>query len=529
MADTKITDLSAIAAVAGEDLVAIVDDPSVSPASKKATVTQIATFLNNSPTLVTPALGTPASGVATNITGLPQAGVISLTDDLTSMKNSVEGDLYAKTWTTRTSAQDNGWRSIAWANSLGLFCALSWDGSQRVMTSPDGINWTSRNASQANNWKAITWSEDLTLFCAVSENGTDRVMTSPDGINWTSRSASTANSWQSITWSSSLTLFCAVSTDGTNNQVMTSPDGTNWTTRTTSGSSNYWGDITWSEDLTLFCVVGQSSTKIMTSPDGINWTNRTSPISSALQSVTWSSSLTLFCAVSNSGSDRVITSPDGTTWTSRTVPTQSWLTVTWAPEISLFCALSDTGIMTSPDGINWTTRTTANAVTWYEIVWSPELYMFCAISSSGTGNRVMTSTYSDILNSKATLGANTFTGTTTTASLDVAGNNIDNIQNLIHDTSSGSLTIDFAEDQLQTLTITNHSTFATPSNKAAGKSKTYKLYNSSGSSTYTLAFPSWKFVGAKPTDIAPSKTAILTLTCFGSADTDIVAAYAVEA
>ena len=128
---------------------------------------------------------------------------------------------------------------------------------------------------------------------------------------------------------------------------------------------------------------------------------------------------------------------------------------------------------------------------------------------------------------KSPLASPTFTGTVTTAAVDVAGNNIDNVQNLIHDISGGALAIDFSADQLQTLTITNNSTFTT-SNRATGKSKTYKLYNSSGSSTYTFTFPAWKFVGAEPADIAPTKIAILTLTCFGTADTDIVAAYAVE-
>ena len=47
MANSKITALTAIAAVAGEDLVAIVDDPSVSPVSKKATITQLVTFLDS--------------------------------------------------------------------------------------------------------------------------------------------------------------------------------------------------------------------------------------------------------------------------------------------------------------------------------------------------------------------------------------------------------------------------------------------------------------------------------------------------
>jgi hypothetical protein len=35
-------------------------------------------------------------------------------------------------------------------------------------------------------------------------------------------------------------------------------------------------------------------------------------------------------------------------------------------------------------------------------------------------------------------------------------------------------------------------------------------------------------VGAKPTDQAGNKIAILTMTCFGTADADIVAGYAVE-
>lgn len=45
MADIKISALGAIAAVAGEDVIAIIDDPSGTPASRKATITQIATFL----------------------------------------------------------------------------------------------------------------------------------------------------------------------------------------------------------------------------------------------------------------------------------------------------------------------------------------------------------------------------------------------------------------------------------------------------------------------------------------------------
>ena len=45
MADVKISALGAISAVAGEDLVAIVDDPSGTPASRKATIDQIKTYI----------------------------------------------------------------------------------------------------------------------------------------------------------------------------------------------------------------------------------------------------------------------------------------------------------------------------------------------------------------------------------------------------------------------------------------------------------------------------------------------------
>jgi hypothetical protein len=129
------------------------------------------------------------------------------------------------------------------------------------------------------------------------------------------------------------------------------------------------------------------------------------------------------------------------------------------------------------------------------------------------------------LSSKSPIASPTFTGTVTTASVDIAGNNIDNIQNLIHDTSATTTALDFSGDQLQTISISANTTFTT-SNRAIGKSKTIKI--TTDATLRTLTFPAWKFVGAKPTDQAASKIGILTITCFGTADTDIVAAYAVE-
>jgi hypothetical protein len=132
-------------------------------------------------------------------------------------------------------------------------------------------------------------------------------------------------------------------------------------------------------------------------------------------------------------------------------------------------------------------------------------------------------------------GTKTFTPITThSAGIDVVGANIDNIQNLIHDITptasvSGARTLDFNADQLETWALSGSTaiTFNTTSNKAAGRSKTIRLVNDATLQNLTL-HSSWKVIGTAPTDIAASKTAILTLTCFGTAETDIVAAYAVE-
>lgn len=110
-------------------------------------------------------------------------------------------------------------------------------------------------------------------------------------------------------------------------------------------------------------------------------------------------------------------------------------------------------------------------------------------------------------------------------SLDILGNDLDNIQNLVHDTSTTGVALDFNADQLQLISIAATTTFTT-TNRAIGRSKTIKIVTDA--TERSLVFPAWKFVGTKPEAQVASKTGILTITCFGSADTDIVAAYAVE-
>lgn len=91
---------------------------------------------------------------------------------------------------------------------------------------------------------------------------------------------------------------------------------------------------------------------------------------------------------------------------------------------------------------------------------------------------------------------------------------------------SATTDIDFDGNGFRTLSLTGDVTFTT-SNKAAGKTVTVKIL--ADSSTRNFTFPSWHFVGAAaPASIAASKTAVVTVTAFGTLDTDCVAAYAVE-
>jgi hypothetical protein len=91
---------------------------------------------------------------------------------------------------------------------------------------------------------------------------------------------------------------------------------------------------------------------------------------------------------------------------------------------------------------------------------------------------------------------------------------------------SATTDLDFDAGINQTVSLTGDVTFTT-SNRAAGKTITLRIVCDGTGRTFT--FPSWKFIGgAAPASIAASKTAELQITAYGTADTDIVAAYAVE-
>lgn len=306
------------------------------------------------------------------------------------------------TFVSPTGVIDNNWRDIVWSSELGLFAAVSSNGAgntNRVMTSPDGVNWTIRITAD-EFWYGIAWAPELGIFAAVNNSSTgNRVMTSPNGINWTRRTTPADNSWKAVVWAPELSLFVAVADSGTGNRVMTSPNGITWNIGVSPVVDRGWYNIAWSPELNLFVAVGGEffgAGYIMTSSDGFAWTERTSASLGSLKGVAWSPELSLFVAVGGGpGGGDIVTSSDGITWAAQTSPGPAWYDVAWGDELGLFIAVSNNApnnIATSPDGINWTMRTSPNSNNMNNVAWSPELGIFATTGDTGSGNRVTIST-----------------------------------------------------------------------------------------------------------------------------------------
>jgi hypothetical protein len=93
--------------------------------------------------------------------------------------------------------------------------------------------------------------------------------------------------------------------------------------------------------------------------------------------------------------------------------------------------------------------------------------------------------------------------------------------------SSVALDMSSLNGKFRTISLTDNLELTT-SNRATGRGVTLRLI--ADSTTRTLTFPAgWKFMGAKPANIAASKVGMLTVLFFGTADTDAVAAWGVEA
>lgn len=89
---------------------------------------------------------------------------------------------------------------------------------------------------------------------------------------------------------------------------------------------------------------------------------------------------------------------------------------------------------------------------------------------------------------------------------------------------SDTITLTMDNNRVLTRTASGNITFS-GSSYTAGNSATVRVV--AGASERTLTFPSsWVWVSVKPTALAANETGILTITCFGSTESDVVAAWA---
>lgn len=90
--------------------------------------------------------------------------------------------------------------------------------------------------------------------------------------------------------------------------------------------------------------------------------------------------------------------------------------------------------------------------------------------------------------------------------------------------------LNFRERDYRTLLLDGNMIFGAQGH-APAKAVVVRIRNTSGVTSRNLSFPaSWIFMGpaGAPSTIAPSRTGILSVTCFGTSDADVIAAWAVQ-
>jgi hypothetical protein len=293
------------------------------------------------------------------------------------------------TWTARATS-NNSYYSSCWSPELGIFVAVSSDGTNRVATSTNGIVWTDvvSTIAAAGAWFSVCWSSELGLFVAIGQSGA-YIMTSINGTDWVGRTPPQSNAWASICWSPELGLFVAVSSSGSY-RVMISYNGISWH-GVPSASQLSWASVCWANKLGLFVAVSTDSnvSSIMTSPDGVNWTTRTSPIAQTLRYVSWSQELEILITATGN-SPYTIYSRDGINWNASRLGVQAtWYICPWISELGIFIMLSAStvAIIYSFDGINWISASITGVTPYFSsVMWSPELNMLVASSYLGTAS-----------------------------------------------------------------------------------------------------------------------------------------------
>lgn len=173
-----------------------------------------------------------------------------------------------ESWTQFSMPSSKSWGGIVYGS--GRFVATASDGY--IATSTDGLTWTQSAAPELNRWRDPVYCNGK--FVVVASSGTNRAMSSADGINWTLATIpGEQKSWYTLACGGG--RFVAV----TGNAATTSTDGLSWTEPVSMAPvGSGVGAITYGNG--KFVIVPNCSggyCAIATSVDGVSWTQVTPP------------------------------------------------------------------------------------------------------------------------------------------------------------------------------------------------------------------------------------------------------------
>jgi hypothetical protein len=276
----------------------------------------------------------------------------------------------ATNWTSRSASENNAWEDVEYGN--GMFVAVSSNGTNRVMTSPDGVNWTSRSTPITEAWSNITYGNGI--FIASSDVSTN-IITSKDGINWTSVTGVMSNWSDQIAYGNN--RFVSVRSWGAATNATVSTDGVVWSNGGVLPTNTV--SISYGNGVFVTTDTSGAADNIATSTDGMSWTTRTTDPSSSMNTSTYGNGLFVVFGVI------MVTSPDGITWTTRS---PGILPVAATYGDGVYVGVSTSTISTSTNGITWNSFSSPEGNSWKSVAYGNGV--FVAVSSDGT-NRVMTS------------------------------------------------------------------------------------------------------------------------------------------
>jgi alpha-tubulin suppressor-like RCC1 family protein len=351
--------------------------------------------------------------------------------------------------------------SITWSPTLSLAIVTTHtnDGTAipAVYTSSDCITWTKRNVP-SGNWRTVKWIPELSLFLAVSSSGSNRFITSTNGINWTANSALLPSTGiYTIDYSPSLNILIASGFGSSNNYHTSSDGGLTWTSRTLIASGVSYNItnhtcITWINQLNMFIMFQISTSTYYYSYDGLTWnasvfqffgTTRTFTLRNITSRPIWISKFNKLYLISSNNLDEnceIYESTDGINWTNYyqiTSKNLSYNNLCWSSAKNTLISFgnnTNTKLLGEPfivlnkyiesninynisainklnlpsttvlnESINtWVSRTSTDN-NWNSICYSEDLNLYAAVASSGT-NRIMTSPDSVTWTSRRAVG-----------------------------------------------------------------------------------------------------------------------------